>query len=74
MKAYLKRDNAFVISKLLIMDVSPLWMLKPKEDPCVIIRRLDLQQRCNIGCKISEENLVQVKAFLTEQNIAFEIK
>ena len=73
-KAYLKRENAFIMSRLLIIDISPLWMLKPKEDLCVLSRRLGPQQRCNVGCKISEENLVQAKAFLIEQNIAFEIK
>jgi hypothetical protein len=77
-KAYLKRENSFIVSKLIIRWLwwlSNYWLLKPKEDPVVRNRRTGPQQRSSIGCKTSASaaKLDEV-ASLFEVGIIFELK
>jgi len=75
-KAYLKRENAFIVSKLMTMGLSNYWLLKPKEDPVVRNRRTGPQQRCSIGCKTSASaaKLDEVASYLSKVGIIFELK
>ncbi|KAK3108578.1 hypothetical protein FSP39_011121 [Pinctada imbricata] len=74
-KAYLKRNNALVVSRLLHLGLSSKWLLKPKETALVRDRRTGPQQLCNIGCKLqSNENLESAKTLLLESGLTFELK
>ena len=73
-KAYLKRDNAFVISKLFEIGVGTLWRLKPKEEPEVRQYRTRPQQRCNIGYKCrSDQQLDAACEVLKKYDIDFKV-
>ena len=51
-KAYLKREHAFIVSTLIKRGISRVWLLKPKEEPVVKTQRVGPQQRCHLaGCK-----------------------
>jgi hypothetical protein len=69
----LKRENAFIVSKLMTMGLSNYWLLKPKEDPVVRNCRTGPQQRCSIGCKTSASvaKLDEVASYLSKVGIIF---
>ena len=72
----LKRENVFIVSKLMTMGLSNYWLLKPKEDPVVRNHRTGPQQRCSIGCKTSASaaKLDKVASCLSKVGIIFELK
>lgn len=72
-KAYLKRECAFAVTKIMEMNLSNLWLLKPKEDPIVKGKRIGPQQRCSIGCKTSTP-LEQAALKLSQLGLVYEIK
>ena len=74
-RAYLKKDNAQIISKLFEVGVGAIWKLKPKEDPVVKEYRTGPQQRCNLGCRCRSEHLLEVACpLLKTNNIEHEVK
>ena len=73
-KAYLKRENAALIAQLLRMNVSEKWLLKPKEPAITKSKRKGPEQRCNIGCKISDRHVDNVVKYLKEKQYCFELK
>lgn len=58
-KGYLKRDNAFVLTKIMKLNISNVWRIKPKEVPVTRDRRIGPQQLCNIGCRIDDNTDIQ---------------
>ena len=74
-RAYLKRDNARIISKLFEAGVGTIWKLKPKEEPVVKEYRTGPQQRCNLGCRCrSDELLEDACQLLRTCNIQYDVK
>ena len=73
-RAYVKRENATVISALLCMKLADKWLLKPKEPAIVRSHRTGPEQRCNVGCKISTSQIEKATTFLTQKHYFFEIK
>lgn len=73
--AYLKRDSAVFISKLMDRKISTIWRLKPKEEAFTKYRRIGPQQRCNVGCVItSSESLDYAKMYLDSISVSYDVK
>ena len=73
--AYLKKDNAFIISRLMKMGLSNIWRLKPKDDAVVKDKRTGPQQLCTVGFKVDDNaNLKPAKDLLNLYCIQYEIK
>ena len=72
---YLKKDNAFIISRLLKMGFSTVARLKPKESTVVKNKRIGPQQLCAVGFKVDDHvNLTPAKDLLDLFNYQYEIK
>ena len=73
--AYLKRENAFVVAKLMKEGyVTDTCYIKPKEDPEVLNRRTGPQQRVNFGCKIRTiEKLNGARDCLSKLGVIFQV-
>lgn len=54
-KAYLKKNHAFLISKILKMKISNTIRLKPKEDAVVKSKNIGPQQSCTVGFKVKDD-------------------
>lgn len=73
--AYLKKDNAFIVSRMIKNNISTVIRLKPKENPVVKDRRVGPQQRCTVGFKVQDHiNLKPTTDFLDTYCINYEIK
>lgn len=74
-RAYLKREHAYVIARLMRMCISDLWLLKPKQEPEVRDKRFGPQQRCNVGCLIKDSDKTKAATeFLHIMGMDFEVK
>ena len=73
-KAYMKREDAQIISKIIDLGLSNNWLLKPKEDAIVKQRRTGPQQRCSIGCKTSSVEIDNATNHLRKHGVFFELK
>ena len=73
-KAYIKKEDVFTINKIMRMGLSNFWLLKPKEDPVVKSRRVGPQQKCNIGCRCSEEKMSAAIAYLKTVSFSYIVK
>jgi len=73
-KAYLKREHAFIVSSLIKRGISRVWLLKPKEEPVVKTQRVSPQQRCNLECKCTDQSLEEATTYLKRLGFSYQIK
>ena len=74
-KAYLKRDCAVIVKFLFGLKITQKWLLKPKESPVNLNRRVGPQQRCSIGCIVrDDQKLNAALRKLKDSCFPFEIK
>ena len=69
-KAYIKREDAFIVNRIMRMGLSNFWLLKP----VVKSRRVGPQQKCNIRCRCSEEKMSTAIDYLKRVSFSYIVK
>lgn len=73
-KTYLEREHAFIASTLIKRGIWRDWLLKPKEEPVINTHIVDPQQKCNFGCKCTDQSHEEATTYLKKLGFFYQVK